>query len=1355
MTNKLKPSRRILLQKTETLEEPCRTVLSFLAILYTPISETDLAIALIHWRKLYISVFRQTPLADILDSLRQTGLISKKNQCHALLREPLTRSLIKQPAFTEIVQAIQKTLPAASRTSQLICLREMRFGLYLGHIEHFNTYFLKFYEIEKRPKLSPLTRILNNPFSTKILLSLPSHLLVHAMHHIVTDSLAKLLNINKTITLLRNPEPWEQLSLNGKTSIAYLQGVCNLLQNKPEKITPETFSEEITSMGIIGWLQFNQNNNETACCSFEKELKTLRLTQGATFCFPGPEGLFYIFSLLKTGEFNHLNTIRNYLKLVLSTQQDNPLYGCYKILEQFVIFRRQSFGLYSTLPSFPPGSHPLEILISGLCTFWLNRTLPENTQAALEKIQQKAVKTHFIWIADECQHLLDQVQHEKETAHSLAALIPFEESWQQALNALTAVRDDELTEMLKPSTRLIWLVKHSNNTLAITPKIQKHSKGIVWSKGRSISYKRLFEQLNMNFLLDQDRKILSTLHEKIYRGTTKYEFDMAKTLPLLIGHPHVFLHDKPDVAIELAEGFPKLLVTEQGDNIRLQLTPEPGHSQVVVLQDGPHLFKIIKVIPEHHRILEILSHQGLVIPKTGKDQVLETIGALSSTVTIHSEIGQPTSDIPEIDADNTPIFQLTPVGNGFRLAILIRPFGLHGPYVQPGYGAISIIAEISGTRLQTTRSFANETYNCQNIIKKCAILAPLECTEYQYYISDTENCLTLLEELNPIQNMVRIEWPEGERLQLANSIDFNNFKVNIKNKGNWFGVEGKVQIDQDKVMDMRQLIQLVDKQQSRFIPLQNGQFVALSKSLKTKMDDLTAISTITRKELNIHPLTSHILNDFAREGASITGNDSWTRQLDLIKESQTIQPSLPSTLQASFRDYQEEGYIWLMRLAHWGGGACLADDMGLGKTIQALGVLLKRAIDGPCLIVAPTSVCMNWLDETLRFAPSLNPIIFGGNQRKETIKNLKPFDMLITSYGLLQQEEILLSSFEWNTIVLDEAQAIKNMATKRSKAAMSLTAKFKVITTGTPIENHLGELWNLFNFINPGLLGSHNQFNRRFGIPIERHNDPKARQTLKKIVHPFILRRLKSQVLDELPPRTEIILKVEMNEDEQSFYEALRQEALENIRNEAVAKSRPMRILAEITRLRQASCHPRLVTPTATIPSSKLILFGRVTDDLLANKHKALVFSQFTSHLALIREYLDQQKINYQYLDGNTPAKERSRRVKAFQAGEGDLFLISLKAGGVGLNLTAADYVIHMDPWWNPAVEDQASDRAHRIGQVHPVTIYRLVTTNTIEEKIVALHHDKKELATSLLEGTSSGNAINTEELVRLLQEQV
>ena len=260
---------------------------------------------------------------------------------------------------------------------------------------------------------------------------------------------------------------------------------------------------------------------------------------------------------------------------------------------------------------------------------------------------------------------------------------------------------------------------------------------------------------------------------------------------------------------------------------------------------------------------------------------------------------------------------------------------------------------------------------------------------------------------------------------------------------------------------------------------------------------------------------------------------------------------------------------------------------------------------------------------------------------------------------------------------------------------------------------------------------------------------------MKRLIQPFILRRLKSQVLDEMPPRTEVVLQVEMSPEEAAFYEALRRQALEKIEaDKTPIAQKHLKILAEITKLRQAACNPKLVMSETTVSSSKLELLGEVVSELLENRHKALVFSQFVGHLSLIREYLDSRNISYRYLDGGTPPKERKKEVDGFQSGEGDLFLISLKAGGLGLNLTAADYVIHMDPWWNPAVEDQASDRAHRIGQQRPVTIYRLVTKGTIEEKIVKLHQEKRDLAGSLLDGSDISGRISADELIRLISEQ-
>jgi SNF2 family DNA or RNA helicase len=418
--------------------------------------------------------------------------------------------------------------------------------------------------------------------------------------------------------------------------------------------------------------------------------------------------------------------------------------------------------------------------------------------------------------------------------------------------------------------------------------------------------------------------------------------------------------------------------------------------------------------------------------------------------------------------------------------------------------------------------------------------------------------------------------------------------------------------------------------------------------------------------------------------------------------------------------------------------------------------LLQRAEQGPALVVAPLSVCRNWEKEALKFAPTLNLILFAGNaqERKELLQNAGGFDVVVVSYGLLQTEEELFKQTKFSTILLDEAQAIKNRTTKRSKTVMALDGDFKIITTGTPVENHLGELWNIFNFINPGLLGSHDSFNERFAIPIEKNNSLERRKALQKLIKPFILRRKKNQVLDELPAKTEIVLNVQMSTEERSFYESVRQDALHRIESDAGAvQDKRFRILAELTRLRLACCHPKLVNPEIPLNSSKLELFGEIVEELIENKHKALVFSQFTKHLAIIEEYLSSQNIKYQYLDGSTPAKQRQERIDDFQRGNGDIFLISLKAGGTGLNLTAADYVIHLDPWWNPAVEDQATDRAHRMGQQRPVTVYRFVTEDSVESKILKLHETKRDLADGLLEGSEGSGKMSAEQLMDLIRE--
>jgi SNF2 family DNA or RNA helicase len=573
--------------------------------------------------------------------------------------------------------------------------------------------------------------------------------------------------------------------------------------------------------------------------------------------------------------------------------------------------------------------------------------------------------------------------------------------------------------------------------------------------------------------------------------------------------------------------------------------------------------------------------------------------------------------------------------------------------------------------------------------------------------------------------------------------------VGISADDDGFLLRGGVAIPGGKELELSELIDYLSASPGRFFRLAGDErYVALTAELRACLDELVAMSERTGRGLRVHPLAVAPVAQLLGS-SQVEADAAWQRQVERFSVVGT-EPTVPSTLRAELRPYQLEGFRWLVRLSQWGAGGCLADDMGLGKTLQAIALFLHRASAGPGLVVAPTSVVPNWVDEVQRFAPTLRVRTFAGPMRAKELNDLGPFDLLVTSYGVLQVDVDSLAKVEFATAVLDEAQVIKNPDTKRARAAGRLKAKLRVATTGTPIENRLADLHSIFAFINPDLLGSADRFEARFSRPIERGHDVHARARLRRLVSPFILRRTKTQVLSELPARTEVTLRVPLELEETALYEAIRSEALAALAGGDAAPGR-MQLLAAIMRLRRAASNARLVLPESRAPSAKLAALADILDDLLPNQHKLLVFSQFVGHLALVKELLDGRQISYQYLDGSTPMAARKVAIDRFQAGDGDVFLISLKAGGFGLNLTAADYVIHMDPWWNPAVEDQASDRAHRIGQSRPVTIYRLVAQNTIEDRILQLHHRKRELATGILEGTDLAGAMTESELLELI----
>lgn len=937
-------------------------------------------------------------------------------------------------------------------------------------------------------------------------------------------------------------------------------------------------------------------------------------------------------------------------------------------------------------------------------------------------------------------------------------IVPKLEDWERALNTLMAVAEKvqgktKENKAVIDETRVAWLLNFERRE--VQPVEQKFGKK-GWTDGRNIALKRLYER-DVKNLTDQDSLVIKTAMKRYsdysYYGSYEYDFDWEKSLSALVGHPFLFLLKNPSVNVQLNSGEPSLIIREANDNLELSFDTKFSDEGVIVQKETETRYKIIEISKNHVEIAGSLKDNRLKIPAKGREKLLKAIQPLSTKISIQSDLEEHFENLPHISAENRIHALITPNGEGFHLEFFVKPFGTVPPYFKPGKGGESVIADVEGVRTRTKRDLNKERKLLDEIEEICPFLAEFESQNYEWELNNAEECLTAMLELETPREAGKlvVEWTKGQKLKLLGNVNFDNFSLAVKGKNNWFEVEGKVKINENLILSMQELSGLLNENTKNFIELSDGQFIAITEKLRKHLQSLSAVLDDKNR---LHNLRSGILEDFAGELENFKADKAWKEHLKKLKDAQKFIPELPATFEADLRPYQIEGFEWLSRLANWGVGACLADDMGLGKTLQALAILVERAERGAALVVAPVSVCRNWMKEARRFSPTLNFHLFGDGDRKLQVESLGKYDVLVTSYNLLQIEEELFTAQNFATIVLDEAQAIKNRTTKRSRTVMNLQGDFRLITTGTPIENHLGELWNLFNFINPGLLGNHDFFNEKFALPIERSKDETARKTLQRLIKPFVLRRRKNQVLDDLPEKTEIVLTVEMSAEERAFYEAVRREALEKIESQdGDAKDKRFRILAELTKLRLACCHPKLVNADIPLNSSKLELFGETLDELLENKHKALVFSQFVKHLAIIEEYLKKRGVAYYYLDGNTPSHIRQERIDAFQRGSGDVFLISLKAGGTGLNLTAADYVIHLDPWWNPAVEDQASDRAHRIGQQRPVTVYRLVTEDTVEEKILKLHDTKRDLADSLLEGTDSSGKLSADDLLALISE--
>ncbi len=557
------------------------------------------------------------------------------------------------------------------------------------------------------------------------------------------------------------------------------------------------------------------------------------------------------------------------------------------------------------------------------------------------------------------------------------------------------------------------------------------------------------------------------------------------------------------------------------------------------------------------------------------------------------------------------------------------------------------------------------------------------------------------------------------------------------------------------------------RQKKQYHRLNDGSFIDLTDEMFVKAADLLENMNLSYRDfdkngiLKISKSHAVYLESTPQEfGFEVTKGKNFSAFLERLHSPEAQNFQVPDKIQIELRGYQKTGFSWLRMLSDNGFGGILADDMGLGKTLQAITYMAslletESFTEVPFLVVCPTSLVYNWLDEVESYAPHIRVKIIQGTpeDRRALLQESNDCDLYITSYPLLRRDLPYYSEKQFHTVFIDEAQFIKNAMTGNARSVKGLRAKTRFALTGTPIENSLSELWSIFDFIMPGYLFSYTRFAKRFERPAAK-GDIHILQQLSRRIKPFLLRRMKTDVLAELPEKIENKLVTELTEEQRKLYLSYAKQARNEISDEisrvGFEKSR-MQILAALTRLRQICCHPGMFLENYEGGSGKVSLFLQIMDELRQNGHRILVFSQFTSMLEILKDALTEAEIPFFYLCGSTKPAERQEYVKRFNGGEGDLFLISLKAGGTGLNLTGADTVIHFDPWWNPAVEDQASDRAHRIGQEKNVHVIKLLTKGTIEEKIFRLQQKKQDLFNAVIEaGETFLNKLTEEEIREL-----
>jgi superfamily II DNA or RNA helicase len=741
---------------------------------------------------------------------------------------------------------------------------------------------------------------------------------------------------------------------------------------------------------------------------------------------------------------------------------------------------------------------------------------------------------------------------------------------------------------------------------------------------------------------------------------------------------------------------------------------------------------LLRTTPAQRTLLEAITRLQEPLTSPQQTEVANRLRAMAANSPVEVVLGKHARGLAR-QADDSVIVKASHGDAGVDISVMALPAGIAFPVV-PGQGQATLYAD----GFHVERSFAEERMRASEVVAALQLPHDHDGSSYARFASSTT---AAVEALLRVQGWpgVHIAW--GTR-PVGAAVKHASMRFVPTSSPDHLGVEGSVELVGAEVLALQPILDA----------LRLGHRFAIVDDVAVLMPDGLAEA--------LQPVAAH-----QQANASVPAVVARLHQFDAstyVKMSETTPPvdMAPADIRAVLRPYQVQGVRFLLERASAGVGAVLADEMGLGKTLQAVAFLAARAHQGPAMVLCPTSLSQHWADELQRFAPQLQVTLLRSGRVLDDATLPPPGHVWVVSYGVLGQGKRTWSE-SFATLVLDEAHALKNAASQRRKAVARVRSQVCVALTGTPLENHTGELWSLLDLVAPGLFGTEKQFFAHYGAPIDRDNDDVARQRLRAAIQPLMLRRRKRDVAKDLPEKLETIRFVDLEEEEHKTYEDVRKACLHQLSSLAehtdVDAQTRMQILQALTQLRLVACHPRFLTGSIDdphmMPASKQRVLLDLVQEVQSNGKHCLVFSQFVRHLRLAQRVLEDAGIRTSYLDGGTPAEERAHVVKQFQQGDGGTaFCISMKAGGVGLNLTRASYVFHLDPWWNPAVEDQATDRAHRIGQLEPVQVVRLLARGTIEESMMEVHERKRSLVNDILAGTDAAANVSLRDMLSMMR---